>query len=61
MIRHYCDVCKTEIKERNYVDERYKPKLNMVRCEIVVNIGNTWNKGDICKKCLIEVVVKGKE
>lgn len=61
MIRRYCDVCGEEIK-RNYVDQRLIRHLNEWRIEIIVGHKDLgWNNGDICLKCLLNIVQNGTE
>lgn len=61
MIKHYCDVCGKLVK-RNYFTDRLKVTLGKIKLEVMLGMENgDWNKGDICHKCLIDVLVKGIE
>ena len=58
MIRVYCDVCDQEIADRgNTVAHRIKRDSFLdnqrVMVEVIVGIGGTWNKGHLCRDCLI--------
>ena len=57
MIRYYCDRCEAQVEsEENVVTNRVKDcDENMFWIEIVAGVGN-WNKGVLCKKCLLEIV-----
>jgi len=60
MIKHFCDVCEKEI-QRNYVDERLVHKLRDFEVEMIVKKENTSNDGELCYRCLMNIVTNGKE
>ncbi len=62
MIKYYCDVCREEIKEgeQNYVSETLEHsqeyKTGKVTINVMVGIDDVFSRGQLCKKCLIEVM-----
>ena len=60
-IRYFCDVCDEEVK-RNYVGDRPKGEAfistptrgSPILIEIMSGTGGTWNKGVLCKSCLLK-------
>ena len=64
MRRTYCDGCGVEI-DRNYVSERYRPKLmfngQWFMAEVMIHKGKTVNTGELCKECLLKIINEGKE
>jgi hypothetical protein len=60
MIREYCDMCDDEVKH-NFVDKRLKRTLKRASIEVLVAMDGTWNKGHICRDCLLDVITKGKD
>ena len=60
-VKWFCDVCKKEMK-RNVVDKRLKGMVDFsdkrVLIEVMVGVENTWNDGEICMKCLHDVLVE---
>lgn len=55
----FCDGCGTEIT-RNYVSKRLQRKRGRFVAEVMVHTDGTSNKGDICLRCLMDVITKGK-
>ena len=64
MILEYCDMCGDKIK-RNYVDDRLMKQLQqgkvMYHVEVMAGKDGCWNDGEICEKCVVNIVVNGKE
>lgn len=58
MIKHFCDVCGCETT-RNYVSDRLKRSCKDFQVEVTVGKNPTWNRGDICLKCLLDVINNG--
>ena len=59
-ILQMCDVCGDSLK-RNYVSNRLKLKRGRFTAEIMVIRDSTCNSGEICLKCLRDVLSRGKE
>lgn len=63
MIRRYCDGCGDDI-ETSAVSERIEGKHRRrgpsgsvdVLVEVIVGTNGTWNKGDLCRGCVIDAV-----
>ena len=63
-VKEFCDVCD-KVVVRNYVSNRPTRKYSVsspsretvnILIEIVSGVGNAWNAGTLCKKCLWRVV-----
>lgn len=67
-VKHYCDGCGKEI-DRSYVTDRFIPTLLInttgsyvkVKAEVQLSVNGTWNRGDICRDCLLRVLTEGGE
>jgi hypothetical protein len=59
-IKMFCDVCHNEIT-RNYVVDRLCRIKDLVRVLVHVSIGNQWDQGELCEKCLLNAVCNGKD
>ena len=55
-----CDVCGASLG-RNYVSSRLQLKRGRFTAEIMLKRDSTYNTGEICLKCVREVLAKGKE
>jgi hypothetical protein len=53
-----CDRCGEKLKANE--GRRLKVKLGKFSVEIMHANDGTWNAGDICHKCVRDVVAKGK-
>jgi len=60
MIIYSCDVCKKTV-EREYVSNRLIRNKGRVTIEVMVAVDETWNKGDVCLDCLLDVMNNGTE
>lgn len=61
MYKILCDICNKEI-QRNYVDKRLKRSDKYgFEIEVMVAYKKTWNDGDLCLNCLMEIINKGEE
>jgi hypothetical protein len=60
MIEYRCDMCGKSTK-RNYIAERYMPRIKNFQVEIMVSRNDCWNNGEICKECLLKIINKGTE
>lgn len=60
MIKHFCDLCKKEVK-RNYVSNRFTPRLGKHYIQVTVAIDGCNNDGAICKSCLDKIYKEGVE
>jgi len=62
MTKTFCDVCGGEL-ERNYVRDRLRVWDGLIVADVTVGkkdkTGLSWNKGDICRPCLIKVITNG--
>ena len=59
-IKRFCDMCDGQI-ERNYVSQRLKIKRREFVAEIMIHRGATCNQGELCRKCVMEIITEGKE
>jgi hypothetical protein len=59
MITMNCDACKKEIK-RNFVSERLNLRRTFdgvkVQIQIMVSIDGEWNRGELCRSCLDNIL-----
>ena len=70
MIIRYCDICGEELTDRNKVlahkDEHTrvrgetKDMYGTLKVDVLTAINGVWNKGDVCKYCIIECVKKSR-
>ena len=60
MIRYYCDNCDTELNEDNpdMLNPRLKRSVEKWYFELKVSRNGTSNDGNLCRKCLCELVMK---
>lgn len=59
MIIYNCDVCAKEISGReNAVSNRILYTKDLVKIEVTVGYEGTWNKGELCQECVLEVVIE---
>ena len=60
MIRKYCDCCGEEIVEESAACHRIKGKSTRnrtpVEVEVHVAMNGTWNRGEICRACVVSIV-----
>lgn len=59
-VRQFCDMCNEAIG-RNYVSQRMKLKRREFTAEIMIIKGATANAGELCRKCVMEILTEGKE
>ncbi|MEA1998138.1 MAG: hypothetical protein U9N61_02260 [Euryarchaeota archaeon] len=72
-IKSFCDVCGKELG-RNYVSDRLNVRYHYnkdnedpergnqcITCNVEVGVNNTWNKGEICKECLLKALTEGED
>ena len=59
-IKRFCDMCDGEIS-RNYVSQRMKIKRREFTAEVMFHKGSTCNTGELCRKCVMEILTQGKE
>src|ERR1043166_6215104 len=59
MIRYFCDRCDRELTGRdNKVSNRVAAHDGLIKVEVHVARDCTWNTGEICHRCVVELVVK---
>lgn len=58
--KQFCDMCNAEIG-RNYVAQRMKIKRREFVAEVMIHKGATCNQGELCRKCVLEILTEGKE
>ena len=64
MTKHFCDNCAAELDDRNTpsgveMPGRLRGEANLnkaVLVEVITGIDGVWNKGELCKYCIIEAV-----
>ena len=56
--KYYCDRCEKELKKHE--GGRLIVSLNKWGVEVMHSQGSTWNAGNLCWKCVREIVAKGK-
>ena len=59
-IKYFCDICSKELN-RCFTSQRLKIAKGKVRAEVMVAIGSSFNYGNICKACLLDVLNTGEE
>jgi len=59
VIKHYCDSCDKEI-HKNVVSDRLIGHVQRggkkIMFEIILGVDDTWNAGDVCKSCALDIV-----
>jgi len=64
MTKWFCDVCGRELG-RNYVSDRLRVSDGLRVVEVTVGKkdkhGLTWDKGDICRPCLMGIITNGHD
>lgn len=58
--KQFCDMCGEQIS-RNYASERMKIKRREFTAEIMIQKGATYNQGELCRKCVMNILKEGKE
>jgi len=58
MTKWYCDKCGKELKEGDHW--RVKRKLGRFEIEVMHSVDGTWNAGNLCHECIVEIVNDGK-
>jgi hypothetical protein len=58
MTKYFCDRCKNELKTEDHV--RLKLRLGDHSIEVMTALNDVWNNGNICHKCVKEIVARGK-
>ncbi len=62
MIKWFCDLCGKELPDgRNYVSRRPIYEYNNVRVELTSSVDGTWNAGQLCGACIVDVVARGQD
>lgn len=65
MIRRFCDVCGSELTDKNTpcagqnggrIECEVKGKTGTLKVEVQHAINGTWNAGEVCKYCIIDAV-----
>lgn len=59
MIKRFCDNCEAEL-DRNCVSERVFMSKGDFRVQIMVAKNQCWNAGELCLKCLLDLLKNGK-
>ena len=58
MIRFYCDVCKKELTKADH--KVFHRKLGNVEVCVRIATEGVWNSGNVCHRCIMLVITKGK-
>lgn len=56
--KYYCDRCQSELKKHE--GDRLKVSIGKFTVEVMHCAHNVWNSGNLCWKCVREIVAKGK-
>lgn len=59
-IKRFCDMCGAGI-ERSYVSPRLTSSLKNWVVEVQVQLNGTWNRGDLCKSCVLRIINEGTQ
>lgn len=54
MVKYFCDICGAEMSRQD--QGRIKVRRGRVSVEIMTALDNTWNNGQICHSCIVDVV-----
>lgn len=54
MVKYFCDICGAEMSRQD--QGRIRVRRGRVSVEIMTALDNTWNNGQICHSCIVDVV-----
>lgn len=54
MVKYFCDMCGAEMSRQD--QGRIRVRRGRVSVEIMTALDNTWNNGQICHSCIVDVV-----
>jgi hypothetical protein len=57
-VRFFCDVYEKELLKADH--DRLKLQWGKVTIEVITAVDDAWNSGQICHKCIREVIEKGE-
>lgn len=58
MIRRFCDLCTNEMVDSEA--RRLIRRLGRFTAEVMIATDDTWNRGDLCRPCVVKVVNEGE-
>ena len=54
VVKYFCDICGAEMSRQD--QGRIRVRRGRVSVEIMTALDNTWNNGQICHSCIVDVV-----